>query len=76
MNKIMNFCDKMYINAMTKMAARKAEKENGDHLIEVLGTIIIAIVLLVLFRAQVTALFKQILQQTTNRAGELFQNVQ
>lgn len=76
MHRVMNFCDKAYFAAMTKLAAHKAEMENGDHLIEVLGTIIIAIVLLVLFRSQVTALFKQILQQTTNRAGELFQNVQ
>ena len=75
----MNVCDKAYFKLAAKAAglkAARAEKENGDHLIEVLGTIIIAIVLLVLFRAQVTELFKQILQQTTNRAGELFQNVQ
>lgn len=49
--------------------------EAGDHLVEILGTIIIAVVILIFFREQITAMFENLMNQTNSKVTELFQNV-
>ena len=49
-----------------------SEVESGDHLLEVLGTIIIAIVILVMFREKIIAVFDNALGKTTNQMDNLF----
>lgn len=51
------------------------QTEAGDHLVEVLGTIIIAVVVLILFREQITNLFKTIMTKTNNQVDSLFTTV-
>lgn len=51
------------------------EVESGDHLVEVLGTIIIAVVILIFFRAQITALFKNMISNTSTKVNNLFTDV-
>ena len=48
------------------------KKESGDHLIQILGTILIAIILLVLFRDKLQALFSDFLQKITEAMEGLF----
>lgn len=48
------------------------KKEEGSHLVEVLGVIIIAVVLLVLFREEIVDLFKKMLGDTTTEVEGLF----
>ena len=50
----------------------EAKKEDGDHLVEVLGTIIIAIVVLFIFRDQIVALFTKMMNGVSNSADSLF----
>ena len=49
--------------------------EAGDHLVEILGTIIIAVVILSFFREQITAMFENLMNQTNSKVTELFQHV-
>ena len=49
--------------------------EDGDHLVEILGTIIIAVVILIFFRDQITDMFDNLMSQTNTKVTELFQNV-
>lgn len=50
------------------------EIEKGDHLLEVLGTIIIAVVILVLFRGVIVNIFTNALSNTQSTVLELFNN--
>ena len=59
---------------MMRRAGVKTEK--GDHLLEVLGTIIIAVVVLTLFRGTVLNIFTSALGRTTTSVNELFGNVE
>lgn len=49
--------------------------EDGDHLVEILGTIIIAVVILIFFRQQVTDMFNNMMNQTNTKVDQLFTNV-
>lgn len=49
--------------------------ESGDHLVEVLGTIIIAVVILIFFREKITDLFKNMITETSNKVNNLFNDV-
>lgn len=49
--------------------------ENGDHLVEILGTIIIAVVILIFFREQITDMFESMMQQTNEKVNNLFNNI-
>ena len=51
------------------------EVESGDHLVEVLGTIIIAVVILIFFREQITALFNNMIKETSNKVNNLFNDI-
>lgn len=46
--------------------------ESGDHLIEVLGTIIIAAFLLFLFRGKISDIFSTVLNKTSENLLNLF----
>lgn len=48
------------------------EMESGDHLIEVLGTIIIAAFLLFLFRGKISEIFNNALGKTANNLNSMF----
>lgn len=79
MKKLKNFATKLQNGLMMKMAGvtnvQDVETEKGDHLLEVLGTIIIAVVILILFKDSITNIFKNALGQTTNSVNDLFTNV-
>ena len=49
--------------------------ESGDHLVEVLGTIIIAVVILIFFRKQITDLFNNMIKETSNKVNNLFNDI-
>ena len=55
--------------------ADESKMEESSHLLEVLGTIIIAVVILIFFRQQIVNLFQQAIGTTTNEVNNLFQNV-
>ncbi len=79
MKKLKSFATKFQNGLMMKMAGvtsvTETEIEKGDHLLEVLGTIIIAVVILILFKDSITSIFKNALGQTTNSVNGLFTNV-
>ena len=63
---------KLHTNFMMRMAGVTPDYEDGDHLLEVLGVIIIAVILLVFFRSKITALFKNAIDNTTNQVNSLW----
>ena len=75
MNTIKNFVTKAQTKVMMLGAGVKTEEpktEKGDHLIEVLGVIIISVALLALFKDKITNIFKDSLNNTSNSMGDLF----
>lgn len=70
--KLANAYTKFAMARCGVMPIRDEKKEKGDHLVEVLGTVIIAVVLLILFRKQIGALFNNALNQTSNKTTNLF----
>ena len=75
MNTIKNFVTKAQTKVMMLGAGVKTEEpktEKGDHLIEVLGVIIIAVALLALFKDKITTIFSDSLNSTSNSMGTLF----
>ena len=78
---IANVANKLYWNTKlyTGLAAQKAKAalvktERGDHLVEVLGTILIALVLLAFFRKQLVSAITTVMQNLTTKFSELFQD--
>lgn len=61
---------KVQTKAMMKMAGCKTE--GGDHLLEVLGTIIIAVVVLIYFRDAIVNIFKSGITTTETQVNNLF----
>lgn len=66
-----------FVNAQTKFMCRMAgvPTEQGDHLLEVLGTIIIAVVILIFFRKQIIDLFNHAISNTTTSVNDMFKGV-
>ena len=62
----------MQTRAMYKMTG--VSYEEGDHLLEILGTIIIAVVLLIFFRKELVSLFTSAIGKTSNSVNEMFTN--
>lgn len=58
--------------AKMALAGAAVKKENGDHLLEVLGIIIIALVILVLFRNVMVPKFNHAVTQTGNVMDNLW----
>lgn len=69
--KIQNKLDNAVIAAKCRLAAR----EEGDHLLEVLGTIIIAVVILIFFRSQMVDMFQTAMNGTSTRVTDMFNDV-
>lgn len=72
-NAVKTAATKAQIKLATRMAGVRTE--DGDHLLEVLGTIIIAVVILIFFRSQIVDLFNGAISKTTTSVNELFNNV-
>ena len=75
MNTIKNFVTKAQTKVMMLGAGVKTEEpktEKGDHLIEVLGVIIIAVALLALFKDKITNIFNNSLNSTEKNMNTLF----
>lgn len=72
MNKLKAAVARVENKLMMRMAGAT---ESGDHLLEVLGTIIIAVVILIFFREQIVNLFKGAIDNTTTSVNGLFTNV-
>jgi len=69
MKKMFNsLCSKVTCALVTR------KKENGDHLIEILGVILIAIIILFIFRDQIQAIFKKLLTTISAQIDALFNN--
>lgn len=73
MKKLKNFAAKLQTKAMMAVAGA-TQKEKGDHLLEVLGTIIIAVVVLILFKGAIVNIFTSALNETTTSVNNLFSN--
>lgn len=67
--------NKMQTKMMMAIAGAKNKEEKGDHLLEVLGTIIIAVVILILFKGAIVNIFTSALNNTTSSVSNLFSNV-
>ena len=64
-----------YYRAKTALELRAAgvnDREEGDHLLEVLGVIIIAVVLLIIFRQQIVELFQGAMGTTSEKVNSLW----
>ena len=58
--------------AAGKIKSAFAKTERGDHLVEVLGTILVALVLLAIFREQLIEAINDVMDNLSDRFGELF----
>lgn len=75
MNRIKTALAKGYTNFAMRQCGVKPltdKRERGDHLVEVLGTIIVAVVLLFLFRNQLKNIFTGTLSSTSDATNQLF----
>ena len=72
MKKIKSAVKRMETKAMMKIAG--VNMEAGDHLLEGLGTIIIAVVILILFKSAILNIFTSALNNTTTSVSNLFSN--
>lgn len=78
MNRMKNIALRAQNGFMMRLAGVKGIKpkmEKGDHLLEVLGTIIIAVVILLLFKEQIVKLFTDALSKTTTSVNGMFGSV-
>ena len=66
---------KLHTNFMMRMAGVTPDYEDGDHLLEVLGVIIIVVILLVFFRSKITDLFKNTINNTTTQVNNMLNPV-
>lgn len=70
---------RMFQNAKAKISnyvmCKAAGVECGDHLVEVLGTIIIAVVILIFFKDQISNMFNNMMSQTNEKVSNLFNNI-
>lgn len=58
--------------AAGKIKSAFAKTERGDHLVEVLGTILVALVLLAIFREKLIEEIKEVMKNLSDKFGELF----
>ena len=73
LSRIKNFVVRKQNQFALRMAGVKME--DGDHLLEVLGTIIIAVVILIFFRKQIVDLFNSAMTSTNTKVNNLFNDV-
>ena len=53
----------------------REEREDGDHLLEVLGAIIIAVVILFFFREQIIEIFRNAMGKVGTKVDNMFNDV-
>lgn len=70
LSRVKNFVVRKQNQFALRMAGVKME--DGDHLLEVLGTIIIAVVILIFFRKQIVDLFNSAMTSTNTKVNNLF----
>lgn len=58
--------------AMLAACGIKEKRESGDHLVEVLGVIIVAVVLLFLFKGKIIDIFTTFMNKTNTELDTLF----
>lgn len=73
MNKVKSTLTNLQTKFMCRMAG--VPMEQGSHLLEVLGTIIIAVVILIFFRKQIVELFNGAISNTTSSVNNMFTNM-
>lgn len=74
-NTFMTALSRIETKAMLRMAGcAPAKTEQGDHLLEVLGTIIIAVVILIIFKERIVNIFTSALDNTAVSVENLFSN--
>lgn len=73
LSRVKNFVVRKQNQFALGMAGVKME--DGDHLLEVLGTIIIAVVILIFFRKQLVELFNSAWTSTNTKVNNLFNDV-
>lgn len=73
LSRVKNFVVRKQNQFALRMAGVKME--DGDHLLEVLGTIIIAVVILIFFRKQIVDLFNSAMASTNTKVNNLFNDV-
>ena len=73
LSRVKNFVVRKQNQFALRMAGVKME--DGDHLLEVLGTIIIAVVILIFFRKQIFELFNSAMTSTNTKVNNLFNDV-
>lgn len=73
LSRVKNFVVRKQNQFALRMAGVKME--DGDHLLEVLGTIIIAVVILIFFRKQIVDLFNSAMTSTNTKVNNLFNDV-
>ena len=67
------FLDKICINAMIKATSLVEKKENGDsHFLAIAVALILVVVIGLLFKTQLTALFNSIFTQATTKVNSMF----
>ena len=67
------FLTNLKTSIMMRMCKVKPErKESGDHLVEVLGTIVVAVVLLIIFQDYVKELFDNIMDKVSGVIDDMF----
>ena len=72
---IRNCARTVALRTKAAVLTRGKSVEAGDHLLEVLGTIIIAVVILVLFKDQIVGIFNNSLGQTSTAIDGLVDNL-
>jgi len=79
MKKVLTKAQTKFLKAKTDFmmmnAGVRPEVERGDHLIEILGVILIVVVILIFFKDKVSALFENMMGKTTDSVNGLFTNI-
>lgn len=78
-DKAVNSVKTSYLKASNEFMLRQCgivpEKEEGDQLIEVVGTIAVAVVILLFFREQIIGIFQSAFDRTSTSVDGLFDKV-
>ena len=68
-NMLNKICSKVTCAFVTR-----ERKESGDHLVEILGTILIAVVVLLFFKDEILKIFEKVFDSVATSIESLFSN--
>lgn len=78
-DKTVNSVKTSYLKVKNDIMLRQCgiipEKEEGDQLLEVVGTIAVAVVILIFFRKQIVGIFTSSFDKTSTSVNDLFNDV-